>query len=132
MRLVRPRLFVVTALGCGVCWGCGPAGSGRMPDAIPVKGKVTYKGEPVTKGSITFEPEFGRDAHAQIQSDGSFVLTTYKDADGAVPGHHRVAVSGTGIKSPKDALAKKWASVSSSGLEADVDAEHAELLINLK
>jgi hypothetical protein len=133
MRIVVPRLVLLAALCCGACWGCGPAGSGRMPDAIPVKGKVLYKGQPVTKGSVTFEPDgFGREAHGRIQSDGSFVLTTYKDGDGAVAGHHRVAVSDTGIKSPKDALAKKWAGTASSGLTADVDAEHTDFTLELK
>jgi hypothetical protein len=104
-----------------------------MPDVIPVKGKVTYKGQPVTKGSIKFEPDgFGREAHGQIQSDGTFVLTTLKEGDGAVAGHHRVAVTGTGIKSPKDALAKKYGGVSSSGWTADVDAEHTEFTFDIK
>jgi hypothetical protein len=133
MRIVPPRLIVVAALSCGACWGCGPAGSGKLPDVIPVKGKVTYKGQPVTKGSITFEPDgFGRDAHGQIKADGTFVLTTLKEGDGAVAGHHRVAVTGTGITSAKDALAKKYAGVSSSGLTADVDAEHTEFTFDLQ
>ncbi len=133
MRIVRVRVIVVAAVSVMICWGCGPAGSGKMPDAIPVKGKVTYKGQPVTKGSITFEPDgFGREAHGPIQSEGTYVLTTYKEGDGAVTGHHRVAVTGTGIKSPKDALAKKYGGVASSGLTADVDAEHTEFNFDLK
>lgn len=133
MRNGPLQSITVTALMAGLCCGCGVAGSGTMPGVIPVKGKVTYKGKPVAKGSVTFEPDgFGRDAHGKIESDGSFVLSTYKEGDGAVPGHHRIAVKDTGIKSPKDAFAKKYAGVSSSGLTADVDEEHTEFTVELK
>jgi hypothetical protein len=133
MRIIPRRLIVLAALSCGICWGCGPAGSGTLTGVIPVKGKVTYKGQPLTKGSIKFEPDgYGREAHGTIQSDGTFVLTTFKDGDGVVAGHHRVAVTETGIKSPKDALARKYGFVESSGLTADVDAEHTEFTFDLK
>jgi hypothetical protein len=133
MRIVPPRLIVLAALSCGVCWGCGPAGSGKMPDLIPVKGKVTYKGQPVTKGMVKFEPEgYGRDARGPIQSDGTFVLTTFDKGDGVVAGHHRVTVTNTGIKSTRDAVARKYGEASSSGLSAVVDAEHTEFTFNLE
>ncbi len=133
MRNGPIKSIAATALLAGLCWGCGLAGSGTMPGVIPVKGKVTYKGKPLTQGSVTFEPDgFGREAHGKIQSDGTFVLATYKEADGAVAGHHRVAVTNTGIKSPRDAFAKKYAGVSSSGLTADIDAEHTEFTFDLK
>ena len=65
-----------------------------MGATVPVKGKVTYKGKPLTEGEIVFEPDnSGREAHGSIQPDGSFELTTFKTGDGAVPGTHRVAVT---------------------------------------
>ena len=60
------------------------------------------------------------------------MLTTNKEGDGVVAGHHRVAVTETGIKSPRDAFAKKYAGPASSGLTADVDAEHTEFTFDLK
>ena len=66
-----------------------------MSPLLPVKGKVTYKGQPVAKGTIRFEPDgYGRPATGRLQSDGSFVLGTNKEGDGVVAGAHRVSVSG--------------------------------------
>jgi hypothetical protein len=85
------------------------------------------------RGRIKFEPdESGRSAFGQIKSDGTFVLTTEKEGDGAIAGAHRVTVVETGIKSPRDALANKWKSPAASGLTADVDAEHTEFNFDLK
>lgn len=133
--LKRSQTFIVlSALAWGACAGCGSAGGGAAATTlIPVKGKVTYKGNALTKGRVKFEPDgFGRNAYGKIQSDGTFTLTTDKEGDGAIAGHHRVAVTETGIKSPKDALAKKYASVASSGLTADVDVSNTEFTFDLK
>jgi hypothetical protein len=132
MRINPPIRILLAASCCVACWGCGP-GSGTTGSLIPVKGRVTYKGQPVTTGVIKFEPDgYGREARGKIQSDGTFVLTTYKDGDGVVAGHHVVTVFDMGIKSPRNAVAKKYAEAASSGLTADVDAEHAEFTFDLK
>ena len=70
---------------------------------------MTYKGQPVAKGRIKFEPDgYGRSASGQLNADGTYVLTTDKDGDGVIAGHHRVSVTDTGIKSPRDRLGQKW------------------------
>ncbi len=133
--LKQSHAFVLlSALAWGACAGCGSAGSeAAATTLIPVKGKVTYKGKPVTRGNVKFEPDgFGRNAYGKIQSDGTFKLTTVTEGDGVVAGHHRVAVTETGIKSPRDAVAKKYASVASSGLTADVDASKTDFTFDLK
>ena len=85
---------------------------------IPVKGKVTFKGKPLTQGEIIFEPDsVGREAHGPIASDGSFELTTFKPGDGGLPGTHRVAVTGT---SKKDGVPLKYKNTSSSKTEVEV------------
>jgi hypothetical protein len=103
------------------CWGCSketPYGYGAQ--TVPVKGKVTYKGQPLTQGSITFEPDgSGREAHGGIQPDGTFVLTTFKEGDGAVAGVHRVAVRGTG-KGGKEVVPVKYRDTSSSKVQVEV------------
>ena len=133
MRIASPIYLLVAAIGLGACWGCGSAGSSTMAELVPVKGKVTYKGEPVKQGTIIFEPDgYGRTARGKIQPDGTFVLGTNKEGDGAVRGSHRVAVVGTGIKSPRDAVAQKYKGVEGSGLSAEVDAEHGEFIFDLK
>ena len=77
---------------------------------IPVKGKVTYKGQPVTKGVVQFEPDgYGRPARGQLQSDGTFELTTFKPGDGVVAGEHRISISELDKSLAKDrALQEIW------------------------
>ena len=113
--------------------GCGIAGSATPPILIPVKGKVTYKGKPLTKGVIQFEPDgFGRKARGQIQSDGTFVLSTAKEGDGVDAGHHQVSITGTGNRPAKELIPKKYTQRNSSELTADVDTEHTEFNFDLK
>lgn len=84
--------LLVTASGC-------PKGGAAYKTA-PVKGKVVYNGQPVTSGSIHLQPVAvqgaaasnpGQPANGQVQSDGTFVLSTYKEGDGAVIGKHKVS-----------------------------------------
>ena len=39
------------------CWGCGSGEGPFLGTTVPVKGKVTFKGKPLTKGEIVFEPD---------------------------------------------------------------------------
>lgn len=84
--------LVVTALGCQK--------GGTAYKTAPVKGKVIYNGQPVTSGGIHLQPiavegaaatNPGQPANGQVQSDGTFVLSTYKEGDGAVVGKHKVS-----------------------------------------
>jgi hypothetical protein len=94
---------------------------------------VTYKGQAVGKGVVTFEPGdgFGRRARGQLQPDGTFVLTTDKDGDGVVAGHHQVSIAGTGSGPAKELVPKKYTLRTSSQLSADVDAQHTEFTFDL-
>lgn len=79
-----------------VCVGCG-GGSDDLGTAA-VSGKVTHKGQPVTGGSVMFNPLSaapgknltGKPAAAEVGADGRFTLTTYAKNDGAVVGKHSV------------------------------------------
>ncbi len=90
------RLLSATALLLSIlCQGCdtSPTISPSLP--VPVKGKITHRGKPLTQGEITFEPtDGGREAHGKIQPDGSFELTTFQEGDGALVGVHRVLIAG--------------------------------------
>jgi hypothetical protein len=133
MRISPRKLVSLAALSCGICWGCAPAGSGTLPSLIPVKGKVTYKGQPVTKGLVKFVPEgYGREARGELKSDGTFVLSTNKEGDGVVAGAHRVSIGITESRLAKDRAIKKYASPNTSKLTADVDAEHTEFPFDLQ
>jgi hypothetical protein len=121
-------LLMIFALAA--CAGCGSADSHEFTgETVPVKGKVTYKGKPLTRGEVVFEPDSaGREAHGEIQPDGRFELSTYKAGDGAVAGTHRVAVRNTG---KNDAVPVKYKNASSSRTEVEVTAGKTEYVIDL-
>jgi hypothetical protein len=86
--------------------GCGNSG----PEVAQVYGKVTYNGEPVTKGNVSFvpmDPENTSPAAGKIQSDGSYELQTFEPGDGARPGKYRVAVTTITEKQILDYIPKK-------------------------
>jgi hypothetical protein len=123
--------FVLSAVLLVPGWGCG-ASKGEMSPLLPVKGKVTYKGQPVTKGTVRFEPDgYGRPATGHLQSDGSFVLGTNNEGDGVVAGEHRVSISGFDKPLASNRSLKKYG-LRNSGLTAEVDADHTEFIFDLK
>ena len=82
--------FAVLFAGCGV--------DANRPRVVPVSGKVSQKGNPLTAGEIVFIPAGGTNgsgghiATGQIGSDGTYRLTTFNTGDGAVLGTHKVTV----------------------------------------
>src|SRR5215831_6562056 len=96
------RYEVLAVAALSVCLGgCGSSGGPFV--AVPVSGKVTYDDGtliPVAGMKLFFhcleEPKDGmhpRQAQVPVGSDGTFKdVTTYKYADGLVPGKHSVAV----------------------------------------
>ncbi len=132
MRTGLSKLVALAALLAGPCWGCGSS-SGTLPPLIAVKGKVTYKGQPVTKGVVEFEPEgYGRPAKGQLQPDGTFELTTLKPADGVVAGAHRISIRDFDKSLAKDRALKKYESPNTSRLTAEVSPEKTEFPFDLK
>jgi hypothetical protein len=69
-----------------------------MPKLGKVQGKVTYQGKPLGSGRVVFTPaegkggESGHGASGQIESDGSYEMTTFNTGDGAILGQHIVTV----------------------------------------
>lgn len=99
MTTVRSRPRPARALGRALALALAAAapGCGHDPDAapaVPAAGTITYKGQPIKAGSITFLPEKGRPAQGVIE-DGKFTMSTYGDGDGAVAGKHKVGVVAT-------------------------------------
>ena len=131
MRIITPWSICLYALFVFSCWGCG-SGSGTLPSLVPVKGIVKYKGQPLTKGTVRFEPDgYGRMATAQIQPDGTFVLSTLSKDDGVVAGLHKVSIRDTGPSSKKELVPKKYSDPKTSMLTAEVDSEHTEFTFDL-
>jgi hypothetical protein len=89
-------LILFTFTSAALVIGC--AGDPNKPKLGKVSGKVTYKGQPVTKGAVSFVPtggagtQSGQSALGEIGPDGSYTLTTFQKGDGAVLGQHTVTV----------------------------------------
>ncbi len=120
--------------------GCGPS----RPALAPVTGKVLYKGQPLAFGSVMFQPEGGQPARAVIQPDGTFVLWTYKEGDGAAIGKHKIRVTCyEGQKAPAPGEEKKerglganlipvrYNSIDTSGLTAEVKKQNEPVVLEL-
>src|SRR5262245_26220115 len=78
-------LVLVAAAGCG---------GSRL---YPVEGKVVFPDDtPLTAGTVEFGP-VDKDAllapRGEIQADGTFRMSTFKEGDGAPGGEYRVLVT---------------------------------------
>jgi len=93
---LRRRALAAAALSLAGVFslvGCADDGLGKR---FPVSGKVTYNGQPLKTGTVSFLPEdptTGRPAAGEIQPDGSYQLTTQTPGDGAMGGKYKVAIS---------------------------------------
>lgn len=68
--------------------GCGP----RPPALAKVSGTVTLDGEPLARGTLTFEATGRRPATARILDGRIIEVTTHRSNDGVPVGHQRIAV----------------------------------------
>ncbi len=114
------------------------AGCNHGPQMVPVTGTVRLNGKPLEFGFITFQPPSGQPAQGEIQSNGTFTLSTYKLNDGAVVGKHKIRIAcyesqrpGT-VKGPgeqslgKLLIPEKYTFFNQSGFTADVSADRNE------
>jgi hypothetical protein len=94
---VRATLSLTAGLGLVLSLG-GCSHDANMPKLGKVHGTVTYKKKPVDGGHIVFTPaqgkgsDSGQGATGEINSDGTYELTTFNTGDGAVLGQHIVTV----------------------------------------
>jgi hypothetical protein len=91
----------------------GCSGSGSSLKVVPVKGKVTYRGQPLVGASVSFNPvdrTNGRVAGGQTDANGNYTLATLeggtKIAQGALLGDYKVIVVKT-KKSPDAEFAER-------------------------
>jgi predicted small lipoprotein YifL len=128
LALLTVSLMVAAAMN-----GCGKRG----PELAPVSGKVTYKGQPLKFGGVTFQPEVGWAATGVIQPDGTFRMVMTGRGDGAVVGKNKIRIAcftnqdpskkgpgGTslagGIALGAPLIPRKYLSYETSGLEVEV------------
>ncbi|MCH2118552.1 MAG: hypothetical protein MK161_12715 [Pirellulales bacterium] len=67
-------------------------GCGDRANRVQVKGQVTFKGNPLQFGTVMFQPTSGQPAVGDIQTDGTFRLSTSPQGDGLLPGGYQVRV----------------------------------------
>jgi hypothetical protein len=84
--------------GCLVAAVAALAGCGAKPKLVPVTGKVVHKGQPLTAGSIWFQPADGNPYQGekpscQLGIDGTFTMRTYPFGNGVPPGAYKVTLS---------------------------------------
>jgi hypothetical protein len=124
---MHSRLVSIALLALVV--GCS---SGNEFPTAKVRGKITYRNNPVPNGTVLFVPQGDKPtATGELNSDGTYELTTYEPGDGAVLGPHTIMItaveemtdklpeqrSGT----PKALVPVQYTSNSTSGLTAEVN-----------
>lgn len=95
MQNSQTALQVVTMLVCLLVAGCG----GGSP-LVPVSGTVTFDGGTCpAPGNVIFKPVDvvgsapSRPGRASFGSDGTFVVTSFQEGDGLLPGTYMAEVS---------------------------------------
>ena len=133
MESMKPRqrlsaLLVSTV--CGLLTGCG-----SEVELAPVEGRVLYNSEPLSFGSVMFQPPRGQPASGVIQSDGTFVLDTVGAGDGAAVGRNKVRVTCFEAQDPnakpdqfgeglgRSLIPKKYNQYDTSGIEVEVSPD---------
>jgi len=77
----------------------GAAGCGEeKPKLVPVSGKVTFKNQPLTAGSVFFHPDaangYTKDVPSSLlQLDGAFTMKTFPFGEGIAPGKYKVTLA---------------------------------------
>ena len=88
--------FFLCALVGGFLGGCGP----KLPPLGKVGGSVTYKGSPVTEGSVIFtDLAQGVAVVSDLDSEGHFACEVAR-GPGLPPGNYRVAIIPPGRPKP--------------------------------
>ena len=120
--------------------GCHESG---LPNMVPIRGTVTYDGQPLTEGNVLYLPKTsgGRQARGDIQPDGSFRLTTLRKDDGAQMGEYDIVVialnphpgepsreeleAAGGLIERGYAIPEKYTKRETSGLSDSVSKDHS-------
>ena len=132
--------------------GCSPSGQVKT---YPVKGQITFDGKPMQGGGaislIPMTDQPGKTAAGIVKPDGSYVLGTYREADGSMAGQFRVVVfqetvkeaapsadgtapssAATSTVAPADRIPLIYSSDRQSPLTATIEPQPNEINFDLK
>jgi hypothetical protein len=116
--------------GLAATFGCSGEKPPQIGQTYEVRGQVLLaNGSPLAAGRITLVPNDEKNVQASgsINPDGSFVLTTKTEGDGAGPGDYRVRIDPLPVdpKKPsnKPPFAPRYIDEDSSGLRVTIRPE---------
>ncbi len=125
------RITLLSAVVMSATSGCGS----DAPETAEVRGTVFIDGVPLERGGVFLRPSHGRVGKGKIGSDGSFVISTFSDGDGAIVGPARIAVRAVTIAGNAREggeitylVPKAFTSEDTSGLSYDVSGDTANIL----
>ncbi len=81
----------IAVLGVVVLVFAGCSGGGGGPALTPAKGKVTFKGQPLSGATVNFISSSGEVASGTTDAAGAFSLST-RGRSGAAPGEYKVTI----------------------------------------
>ena len=103
----RRRFLFALLLSGWLLPGCGS----KHPTTVPVRGTITYGGGAWPKGGAVFftcvkpaEGFPGRPGMARFDTQGRFVVTTWENVEGLMPGQYRVGIECWKLPPSKDNL----------------------------
>jgi hypothetical protein len=114
-------------------FGC----NGSQENVVDVRGRVTYKGQPVTTGTVRFTPTHmamgeasSRPVTAVLDGDGSYRMKAYRSRFGMSPGDYAVSIlsyegSMMEPEKVKYIVPKKYADTRTSGLTATIPQDQS-------
>jgi hypothetical protein len=97
-KKIGKRLATLALLSVSIGFaGCGSSQDPNRLPVFPAKGQIAFKGKPANGAFVVLHPKnaVGDNAvrpRAQVQEDGTFLLSTYDANDGAPVGEYKVTV----------------------------------------
>ena len=92
--MLRNLWMALFLTSLGTLAGCG---GGDQPKLVRVTGKLTFKGQPLSAGTIWFSPAAtnsfrGDSPSCKLGEGGTFKMQTYPFGDGVPPGNYKVTL----------------------------------------
>jgi len=112
--------------------GCGASSSGyKAPVIQEIKGKITFLGEPLIAGRVSFEnADTDRQTTAEIQKDGTFSIGPTTKSGGLPVGMYRVIIM-KGETNTYETLPREYLSFPSTPLKIEILAQQSDYPINI-
>jgi len=102
--------FVAVLAACPLALSVGCSGDNGL-NLARVRGSVTFKGEPVKKGTVFFFPDGSKGTVGPSGvggiTNGSYIASTEYGDDGVIVGSHKVGLSGLEAATADDVAAAK-------------------------